>query len=336
MERKYNETDALRAAQIIFKRATKVKKLNRGYSHDIYEVETNDYPEKVIIRFSNKNPIENSISKEIRINQIMNNLGLPVPRVILHDKTKKIVPYEFIILSKLDGEDLDSLWEKITKKEQIEIMEKIGEVIGRIHNIKFKEFGSLTPKKIKVRGRFSLKKVGEGLKVKASTFDFFDDAFEFISGIASFEIINPELIKNLVNYVLENKKLTETSEDPSLIHGDFDIINFRVKKIKGIWQITGLLDFEYSASKMREYDFIKLHRNGFLEKGNLRDSLLKGYKKYQKINPEFDEKIKYFRTCRDIGFAGILLKSGDKDYAKKILENVKITVGFTGKIFMNE
>jgi len=334
MENKYDEKDALKAAQIIFKKSKIAKKLNRGYSHDIYEVETNESPAKAIIRFSNKNPRENCLEKEIRVNQILKKIGIPVPEILLHDKTKKIIPYEFVIMAELEGEDLDQLWDNLPENEKIDILEKIGEILGRIHKVKFKHFGILLPKGIKKKADFSLKMEGDKIEMNPSTLDIFVDTFEWIGTLATFSIINPEFILDLTKYILDKRKLTETNEKPALTHGDFYTQNFKVKRINNEWIITGLLDFEYGAAKIKEYDFVKLHREGILEKDSQREALLKGYKKYQKIDQDFDKKIDFFRTCRDIGFASYLLKAGRLEKAQEVLGKVKKKIGFEKDVFM--
>ncbi len=336
MEKKYNEKDALRATQCVFHNASKARKLNRGYSHDIYEVETNEYPEKVIIRFSNDNPEKFSLKKEVRVNQIIQKLGIPVPRIILHDETKETVPYEFVIMSKLEGEDLDKIWENLSIKEQLEIIEKIGEILGRIHTIKFDRFGMLLPEGIDDEGSFSLKGNKQKINSSPSVFHILSMALDDLGRFASYNNINPEFSSHIANFIIKNKKLAESNEEPCLIHGDFYKSNFKVKKIKNKWFITGLLDFEYAASEIKEYDFIKLDREGFLEPGKIRQALLKGYQKFQKVDEGFDKKVKYFRYGRDVGFAQVLLKIGRIKLVTEVLENLKQKTSFKGDIFVKK
>jgi len=329
---KYNEKDALRAAQIVFCDATKAVKLERGFSHDIYEIETNSYPEKVIVRFANDNDKTFGIAKEIRINKILEELGIPVVKMILHDDSKKIIQSEFVIMSKSEGEDLDTIWDKLSDKEKEQIVEKMGNIIGKIHSVKFSTFGSLTPDGIYSLSKFSLKEVGKIEKSNPFTKEFFAGLFSDLGILASFNFVNPEFILALNNYFLKNKSLSETDEEPALIHGDIYPQNFKVKKIKNEWFITCLFDFEYGAAYMREYDFLKLHRIGFLEKGNIRNALLKGYTKFQNINENFDKRVKYFRISRDVGFAHVLLGRGDKKFAEKVLNELKEKIDFSGKV----
>lgn len=329
----YCEKDALRAAQIIFPEALIAKKLGRGFSHDIYLVETNSYPEKVIVRFSNNNPPEYSLAKEIRVSNILNSLGIPVARIILHDASKSIVPHEFVVMSIAEGEDLDSVWNRLSGREKEQISRKIGGIMGKIHSVKFDAFGDLLPEGIESKGNFSLKQVGSREKANPAAFELFARIFSDLGMLSAFDVMNTDFTAQIGKYFLENKKLAETTEDPALIHGDLYPQNFKVKKIKNEWFVTCLFDFEYSAAHIREYDFIKLHRAGLLEKGKVRESILEGYSKFQKVSGDFDKKVEYFRITRDLGFTVVLLKSGDKELAKKVLERIKEKIGFRGEIF---
>ncbi len=331
---KYTEKDALRAAQIVFENANPARKITKGYSHEIYEVETNSYPERVIVRFSNNSLPECSLEKEIRINKILQRLGIPVPRIILHDKSRKKVPFEFVILSRLDGIDLDKILRKLPKKEQTEIMEKVGSLLGKIHSVKYNKLGMILPDGIKEKAAFSLKETGKELSMDPGIKTVLSEFFEDLGNLSSFGIINNKFIIKLSEYLLENKQLAKINEKPSLIHGDYYDQNIKVKKIKGKWQITGLLDFEYAASKMREYDFIKLKRNGLLEEGHLKDALLKGYKKSQTLDEDFEKKVNYLTIGRDAAFSVYLLKSGNLDFATKILNKIKQKIGFDEEVFI--
>jgi Ser/Thr protein kinase RdoA (MazF antagonist) len=331
---KFTETDALRAAQIVYENASKAKKIAKGYSHEIYEVETGSYPRSVIVRFSNNKEPECGLKKEIRVHKILQKLGIPVPRVILHDESKKRVPFEFVILSKLEGMDLDKILKKLSRKEQEEIMEKVGELLGRIHTIKFNKLGFILPKGIKEKAAFSLKLEGKQAIMEPGIKTVLAEFLEDLGTLASFDVINPKFLLKLSEYLLENKNFARIYEKPTLNHGDFYDQNIKVKKIDGKWQITGLIDFELAASRMKEYDFIKLKRNGFLESGYLKDALLQGYKKFQTLDNDFDKKVNYFTIGRDAAFSVYLLKSGNIDYAKKILENIKKKIGFDEEVFI--
>ncbi len=319
----YKNKDAIKAAHLIFPEISNVKKINKGYSHDIFEVFPKNNEKTFIIRFSNGNKEENSLEKEIRVNEILAENNLPVPKIILYQKASNELPLEFAIMSKIEGHDLDDLWKKLLKGEQEKIAEKMGELLGKIHNIKFDKFGVLTPNGIREKYDFNFKKVGKEVKINRHSAEILSRAFSDLGFFSSHKFVTEDLVSKIVKYLIKNRRLTEIKEKPSLIHGDFDIRNIKVIKEKDQWTISGIFDFEYTSSLMREYDFIKLNRIGFLSKGHIRNSLLKGYNKYQKIDKDFDKRIEFFRFMRDIGFAVFLLKAGNKQLANKTIERIK-------------
>lgn len=332
---KCDEQEALKAARILFKNAKNAKSIKKGHSHDVYLVETGEKnPEKVLIRFANNNPIENSLKKELRVNQIFKENGFPVPEILLHDASKKIIKNEFVILSWLEGEDLDSVWDKLSNLEKEEILEQLGELMGKIHNIKFEKFGELLPEGILERGGFSLKQKGKSSELNPALFDHLSETFEFLGYMASFDEINKKFIAKAIDYLLENRELIKSREKPTMIHGDFYNNNFKVKKIDNHWVLTGMFDFEYSSAKLKEHDFIKIHRSGIFDLENMKKAFLKGYQKHQKIDEKFDERVQFLRICRDLGFVVILLKSGDKEFALKILNFIKDKIGCEEEVFV--
>ena len=49
MKKDFNEQDALRAAQIFYPKAERIERNDKGYSHYLFEVETNSLPERVML-----------------------------------------------------------------------------------------------------------------------------------------------------------------------------------------------------------------------------------------------------------------------------------------------
>ena len=314
--------DALYAVQSIYPNAKNAKKINKGYSHEIFEVETREYPEKVIVKITENEKDTFCLKKEERIHKLIQEKGIPCPRIIYLDDSKKRIPYHFMILSYAEGVDLETIWEELSKKEQEKLSEKMGELLGKIHTTKFDKIGYIKEKGIREQWEFSLKQVGDSRKINPFSLEIISDTLSDMGRIVLDKKFDKNISKKIINYLIDNQHLAESFEEPSLIHGDFSIINIRVKKIKGEWKICSLLDFEYAASMQREYDFIKLHREGFFNKCHLKENLLKGYTKYHPLPERFEEKIKFLRITRDLSFLGLLYKIGNAKKAKEVLDYV--------------
>jgi aminoglycoside phosphotransferase (APT) family kinase protein len=314
---------ALKIIRLIYPKSKIIRKESRGYSHEIFEFETGKAFEKMILKICvGEREDKFSLKKEGRIHQILQEIGIPVPKVIEVDDSRKIIPLEFMMCSYLKGENLDKIWEKLPKREQEEISEKMGEILGKIHNIKFDKCGVLKADGID-NPSFSFKKLGKGVKLNSSSYYILGGTLHDLCGLVVNKNFNRGLLNKIFDYLVKNQRLAESKEKFSLIHGDFIPGNIKVIKVRGKWEICGVLDFEYAASMPKEYDFIKLHRSGFFEKEHLKKGLLKGYLRYQKIPKNFEEIVKFMRICRDIPFAVLLFKAGNFEHANKVIGYIK-------------
>ncbi len=318
----YTEKDALMAARMVFPEAKSAHPLKKGYSHEVFEVKVKN--KEVIVRFSNGNKGNHSLEKQIIVNKMLHEKGLPVPEVILYEKKGNRSKNEFVIMSKLQGHDVSELWSKMDEEEKCKVAELVGELLGKIHKIKLKEFGGITPEGIDNKhGRFKMKKVGIEYPIHYHVADYLARAFNDVGLLAAHDFIKPDFIVKIIKYITERKHLASTDEKPTLVHGDFEPRNIMIRKENNNWKISGLFDFEFSESRIREYDFLKLRRYGYFDDPKIKRALLKGYSKYQKIGKDFDKKVEFFQFIRDIGFAVFLLKAGNKELAMKTLHRVK-------------
>lgn len=191
----------------------KYKIINSGFTNTIYQVEN------YIIRICTKKENEEKFANEIEF--YLNNQNNNIPKLIISDKTKTIIPYYYEILEKIEGSTLYELWYKLNEEERKEIILKLISSIKEIHNKKVKEYDFKGFIKNKIK--------------------------EYITSCN----ITDELFEDLLNYCdiyfKENKF--------GLIHGDlhFDNIIYNNGKIT-------LLDFEYAMPAAIDYDFRILNR----------------------------------------------------------------------------
>ena len=90
-----------------------------------------------------------------------------------------------------------------------------------------------------------------------------------------------------------------------------------VDKINEEYEIVGIIDFEFASSYSPEYDFIKLHRQGFFDDVELKRALKEGY-------GEINEKaVEIHRLTRDVAFAWTMLESGNEKLAEETLQKVE-------------
>ena len=71
-----------------------------------------------------------------------------------------------------------------------------------------------------------------------------------------------------------------------LVHGDFDPANILVNQIKGVWEISGILDWEFSFSGSVLWDVANMLRYAHKMPPEFQTSFLKGLKSRDLILPE--------------------------------------------------
>ena len=120
-----------------------IKRIIEGYSHYMYEVKTDKSPEIIIIRFSNNIKNTCNLGKEKYIIDLLRQNNIPAPRILAFYFPKDKKEEGYMILEKIKGIRLDTIWNSLDKEEKRKITKKIGEFLSKIHQIKLKEFGAI-------------------------------------------------------------------------------------------------------------------------------------------------------------------------------------------------
>lgn len=289
-----------------------VSELYGGLVNPIYNLKITNPEMELIMKTTNMPGIE--IDSRFRkekyvIDLIRKNTDVPVPNIYAWDNSREILPFEYMILSKLDGSNMNDIYESFKLDERSFIAEKMGEYLAKIHSIKFEWFGSLMGSSITT--------------VKDDYFKFLNDNFRgTLSGIPEIE----EIKDDIMTFVEDNTHLLNIDVTPSLIHNDYHLGNVMGYETK----ITGIIDFEASKAGHNEQDLI-IPKWWIFEKCRGAESpFFEGYKKYGNFNNDFDKRTKLYelRTAVDILMATVKFRIGDvnekiKEYSSKIDEIIK-------------
>jgi len=288
-------------------RALKIKRITSGYSHYMYDVKINKEPKELIVRFSNNSKEDVNLGKEKYVIELLQKNKIPAPIIYVYKK-------DYMILQKFKGEKLDLLWDSLSKKEKIQITEKIGKLMKKMHKIKLKKFGVIEENgKINSDNPFKFRKMGSQTNYNLFLREWLRQIFEDFARLLSYPHVPKEFMSDIFLYLTKNLKHLKYQGKPTFTHGDFLPGHIFVKKINNNYKIEGIIDFEFAISSCPEYDFIKMHRKGFFDDKNLKKALKKGYGK-------IDEKaVEVFRVMRDLGFAWAVLESGNKKLSNKTI-----------------
>ncbi len=299
----------------------KIEEIKEGFSHNKFLITTDGVPKEIILRFENTSlsDKEKGLGAEKFVIEKMAEKSLPVPKIYSFNNSSKNLEEQYMIIEKLNGTRLDTIWENLSKEDKVKITKEIGKLLSAIHKIKLHKFGVI--------------KAGGKIHSDVSTFKFknnfkketyhskyirqlIGNFSEDLGRLLSYKE-RKELPEKLMRYLMENIETLDYKGEPTLLHGDFHKDHIFVDKADSKWRITGIIDFEFASSLAPEYDMLKLHRQGFFDDPDLMKAFEEGYGK-------FDIKaIEISRTLRDIGLGCVWLDSGDPEVGLKILKDVE-------------
>lgn len=109
------------------------KRVNSGFTNTIYKVG------KYILRLCTDVENEYRFKREIELYSKLKTIK-NVPRCVLSDTTKKVVPYYYEVIDFIDGNTLYEIWYKLDEVQREELVKKIVEVVKEIHMIEVEEY----------------------------------------------------------------------------------------------------------------------------------------------------------------------------------------------------
>ena len=200
--------------------------------------------------------------------------SIKAPLLVALDTSREIIPVKYIIITKLEGENLKYVWKNLSKDEQKNIFFKYGKVMARFHQISLKKFGDPANDN--------------------EQFDFWHECILFrYKGYYDYvkrnNIISDEVLNDINSFFVKNDKLLQIKVKPVLVHNDFQTKN--IKYYQSGW--NGIFDFDESIGAHNEMDFIKTCLPFKAEKIWL-DEILKGYKTSGSLSEDFSKRIKLY------------------------------------------
>ncbi|MBI1278843.1 MAG: phosphotransferase [Anaerolineaceae bacterium] len=213
---------------------------------------------------------------------LLKQAGIPCPEVIILDDSKTLAPYDYTIMTKVEGTSLLDSWSELTPIQQQAVAQEAGQLLARMHNITLSNFGDLYG----TEGVFD------------SWYAYIMHYFEHDSQRAVSEGWLVPVIRDRMHTVLEvYRPLFETVTQPRLIHWDYHFGNLMQKDGK----ITAVLDFEWALGGDPAHDF---NRRDEWESECPGSSALvyKGYTSLRPLQPDHETRVAlyemlWFQDC---------------------------------------
>jgi hygromycin-B 7''-O-kinase len=180
------------------------------------------------------------------------DISIPIPRLVAHNERDD--GWTYVILSKLPGVTLESIWPQIDLAEKAEIMGQIGRIMARVHQVPVGELQDLDP-----------------------PWASFLPAQMSQCKTRHEHLVMPDWFLNEIDDYVTATVALIPNESSVILTGEYTPFNVLVSQKDARWKITGMIDFGDAMVGFREYDF--LGPCLFLGEGNaaLIDALFHGY-----------------------------------------------------------
>ncbi|MFX1337189.1 MAG: dihydrodipicolinate synthase family protein [Promethearchaeota archaeon] len=214
---------------------------------------------------------------------------IPVGNLIYYDESKKLIPYIFTVQEYIHGKTLHKLLEQniiedfnleLSTSKFINLFVKLGETLGKLHQIKFSSFYE------------NIYEIGE--KNGKIWSEIFHNRLNIEIQEAKKNKLNN--IEEIKEFFKDNETLIEEENEAVLIHNDFHSKNIIVKDDVGSIKINGIIDFDNWGIGVKAEDFVKITHWDleFLDQPEFNKAFYRGYHTYQKIDRDFERKIELY------------------------------------------
>lgn len=162
--------------------------------------------------------------------------GVPCPDVVVLDDSKTLVPYDYMIMTRMVGTPLLDSWETLTNEERQQVAKEAGLLLAMIHTVTLPKFGRL----------YGTERVFD------TWYGYVMDKFAR-DGQSSVEdeLITQALFDRMQRTLEDYQPTFDTVTKPHLIHWDYHFGNLLQQDGK----ITAVLDFEWGLGGDPAHDF---------------------------------------------------------------------------------
>jgi len=169
--------------------------------------------------------------KEVTVSTLLRDrLRAPTPRILLADDSKSLLALNFVVMEKLEGENLLGLEKDLTDDQISYAYRRMGEVLRELHQISMEAFGYIGPQGVWTAHSNNHAYV---------TSQFDRKLKEFIDRGG-----DPALARRVARFVSEREHLLHACTAPVLCHNDYHARNVLVVRSNSDLRLTGVLDFE--------------------------------------------------------------------------------------------
>ncbi|HZX44436.1 MAG TPA: aminoglycoside phosphotransferase family protein [Candidatus Nanoarchaeia archaeon] len=212
---------------------------------------------------------------------------VPVPNVIKQGRN-------YLLMQKVEGKALSLSDRKLVKAS--------GEMLAKIHSVKFSSFGWI---------------IGRQIEPKFTTWEKFVkyDTEKKLGKIPGHLFLKREIKK----IIFDNNHLLKIAEKPCLLHKDYHSSHILTHD----GRINGIIDMEWAMSGHNELDLAKTFIWMFNGRPSLQNIFMKGYLKHGTVSKQFYERLALYRILTLLSAVSFSYECGNKKWCKVNLKQLK-------------
>jgi len=146
----------------------------------------------------------------------------------------ELLSWPYLIMSQLEGINLESLWEPMPHNNKRVILRELGKLIQEVHALPT-----------------------DGLEAIDSHWQQFLEK-QIANCVEHHQTkgLTTALIQQIPTYLNSIKDVLPAIKKPVILTGEYTPMNFLVEQVDGIWHISGLIDFGDAMLGLPEYDLL--------------------------------------------------------------------------------
>lgn len=247
-----------------------LKKQTRGITGSVFNI--ND---KFILKIEGScKQDEFRIERNAAISAIFEKNEIPCSKVVALDTSKEVIGRKYVIMTRLEGDTLVDVWNKLPTEDQRATALEYGEIMARIHQIKMKKFGDVinNDQQYDSWHDFITGRYGRSLSYLDSNF-----------------ILSAKTLARVHNLLKDNDGLFHINSRPVLVHADFKAKNIKYHQGK----INGIFDFDECLGGHNEFEFTKVFLPYTVDRF-YKDMIIEGYKKIGSLSRDFPQRVRLY------------------------------------------
>lgn len=231
--------------------------------------------------------------------EILSATDVPLSRVVALDTSKRLVPYDYLILTKMPGQTISTSAADLPPASRYAIGYSAGQSLATIHSHSFDQFGLLY-------------NIAAGTP-QPDWSAYVAEHFRYYQGqVEALGILPDAVLRRIDALMARMQPLFAAVQHGVLIHGDYHFANLLQQDGK----LSAVLDFDWAASGDPAWDF-RIDDQLESEVSGSREAFYAGYTSRRALDEGHWERVSFYRTGLYLDF--LEMAAGDKNEIAEII-----------------